>query len=513
MATQPGSPSWSPRSWPAPCKRANRKDLVKLKSILESHSAAAEGSTTGCVSPKFSDHLIEGARRWRNRPRPTCTAEPPPTRSPSPKGCDPTSSTCPTPCSAWTVQDLLDHLAGGTEYLVAASSGTEPAAPTGTTAGGLRAGVAAVPGGFGRAGRAGPDMHVAARVRVAGRPSRRRHVHGRADPHLRPGPRHRAGRADLDPDLVEACMAMFLPDMPERGRAAGIVGPAVRSADDATRRTGCWRRWAARRERAGAGGGDPRPSRTRAGGPCCAWSGTTSGPPPSSPRQPGCRSRRPASTSSSCARPGWCRSGSTPPGASTGPTSRGWRRWPGSSTTSGRHLERLKATAEARTGRAATEGTAAMKLAVQELVVHAPVEQLFELLVDPELFVLWMADDATLDPVPAGPCAGPTPTATPARALTSRSSGPPGRVHLRLGARRGADPAGVDHRRDRPHRPARRATHLRLVHRGLADRAADAHQGGWGHYLDRLRRTAEGEHPARIRGPTGVCRPPRSSPR
>ena len=43
-----------------------------------------------------------------------------------------------------------------------------------------------------------------------------------------------------------------------------------------------------------------------------------------------------------------------------------------------------------------------MKLAVQELVVHAPIEQLFELLVDPELFVLWMADAATLDPVPGG---------------------------------------------------------------------------------------------------------------
>jgi hypothetical protein len=37
------------------------------------------------------------------------------------------------------------------------------------------------------------------------------------------------------------------------------------------------------------------------------------------------------------------------------------------------------------------------------------------------------------------------------------------------------------------------STHLRLVHRGLEDAAADAHQGGWGHYLDRLRRTAEGE--------------------
>lgn len=35
-------------------------------------------------------------------------------------------------------------------------------------------------------------------------------------------------------ELVEACIAMFLPDMPGRGRAAGIVGPAVVVGDDAT---------------------------------------------------------------------------------------------------------------------------------------------------------------------------------------------------------------------------------------------------------------------------------------
>lgn len=36
----------------------------------------------------------------------------------------------------------------------------------------------------------------------------------------------------LDPDLVDACTAMFLPGMPERGRAAGIVGPAVEVGED-----------------------------------------------------------------------------------------------------------------------------------------------------------------------------------------------------------------------------------------------------------------------------------------
>jgi hypothetical protein len=39
--------------------------------------------------------------------------------------------------------------------------------------------------------------------------------------------------AGLDPTLVDACIAMFLPDMPERGRATGLVGPAVRVAEDA----------------------------------------------------------------------------------------------------------------------------------------------------------------------------------------------------------------------------------------------------------------------------------------
>lgn len=33
--------------------------------------------------------------------------------------------------------------------------------------------------------------------------------------------------AALDPQLVETCIAMFLPEMLERGRASGLVGPAV----------------------------------------------------------------------------------------------------------------------------------------------------------------------------------------------------------------------------------------------------------------------------------------------
>ena len=40
--------------------------------------------------------------------------------------------------------------------------------------------------------------------------------------------------SDLEPELVDACVAVFLPDMPASGRAAGIVGPATALPDDAT---------------------------------------------------------------------------------------------------------------------------------------------------------------------------------------------------------------------------------------------------------------------------------------
>jgi uncharacterized protein (TIGR03083 family) len=39
----------------------------------------------------------------------------------------------PTPCAEWTVQQLIDHLVGGTAYLLAAVAGHQPIAPTGMT--------------------------------------------------------------------------------------------------------------------------------------------------------------------------------------------------------------------------------------------------------------------------------------------------------------------------------------------------------------------------------------------
>ena len=119
----------------------------------------------------------------------------------------------PTPCTDWTVQDLLDHLTGGTSYL-ATALGAEPMdPPTGSTAADLEAGIAACLDRMGDSGRARAPLALAARLRVVGPRGDRRHVDGRARAHL--GPRHRdrtghhprpRGRRRLHRD-VPACHA------------------------------------------------------------------------------------------------------------------------------------------------------------------------------------------------------------------------------------------------------------------------------------------------------------------
>ena len=114
-------------------------------------------------------------------------------------------------------------------------------------------------------------------------------------------------------------------------------------------------------------------------------------------------------------------------------------------------------------------------------MIHAPADQLYELLVDPELFVQWMADDADARPGPRRHrSAGPTPTATPARAPTS-SSIPGRRVVFTYGWERAEvqiPPGSTTVEIDLLPQPDG-TTLLKLVHRGLDDLAADAHHGGW----------------------------------
>jgi uncharacterized protein YndB with AHSA1/START domain len=137
-----------------------------------------------------------------------------------------------------------------------------------------------------------------------------------------------------------------------------------------------------------------------------------------------------------------------------------------------------------------------VKLVVQELPVAAPPAVLYELLVDPVRFLEWMADAAVLEPVPGGViewtmangdrCAGRYVELVPDR-----------RVVFTYGWERadvGIPPGSTTVEIDLVARPDG-TTLVKLVHRGLDPPAADAHHGGWMHYLDRLGRAAEGAPP------------------
>jgi uncharacterized protein (TIGR03086 family) len=140
----------------------------------------------------------------------------------------------PTPCSEWTVQQLIDHLVGGTKYLLSAAQQREPPTPpVHATSEEYRKGVADVlealaqpavmeqicisPLGFEwpvAQAVAGTFMDVLIHTWDLARAT---------------------GQEDtLDSALVDACTALFLPDMPELGRAAGMVGPAVEVRDGAS---------------------------------------------------------------------------------------------------------------------------------------------------------------------------------------------------------------------------------------------------------------------------------------
>ncbi|AGB22953.1 TIGR03086 family protein [Mycobacterium sp. JS623] len=139
----------------------------------------------------------------------------------------------PTPCTDWTVQQLIDHLVGGTEYLLSAAEGREATQWVDATGADYRRGTAAVmdalmrPGVMDRTCISPLGFEWPISQAVAGT---------FMDVLIHTWDLARATGQDegLDPEMVEACIAMFLPEMPERGRAAGIIGPAVEVGADAS---------------------------------------------------------------------------------------------------------------------------------------------------------------------------------------------------------------------------------------------------------------------------------------
>jgi uncharacterized protein YndB with AHSA1/START domain len=136
-----------------------------------------------------------------------------------------------------------------------------------------------------------------------------------------------------------------------------------------------------------------------------------------------------------------------------------------------------------------------MKLAVQQLVVRASAERVFELFTDPAQFAQWMAPEATLDPVPGGIVRWTHPNGDTVSGRYVEVK-PPRRIVFTYGWERrdvGIPPGSTTVEIDLIAQPDG-STLVKLVHRGLDDDAAEAHSGGWAHYLDRLRHTAEGQH-------------------
>lgn len=137
----------------------------------------------------------------------------------------------PTPCTDWDVDALITHMAGGTAYLCGALGlDTDAGSVEGDS---YRKAVTRCvealrsPGALERRCMSPAGFEWSVAEATAGT-AMDQLVHT-WDLAVAIG-----GERRLDPDLVDAIVTMFLPQMPEIGRQAGIVGPEVPVADDAS---------------------------------------------------------------------------------------------------------------------------------------------------------------------------------------------------------------------------------------------------------------------------------------
>jgi uncharacterized protein (TIGR03086 family) len=137
----------------------------------------------------------------------------------------------PTPCTEWDVDALVTHMAGGTAYLGGALGLNSDAvvADEGAYRDAVSRCVVAlrVPGALDLRCMSPAGFEWSVAEATAGT-AMDQLVHT-WDLAVAIG-----GDRRLDPELVDAIVTMFLPEMPEIGRSAGIVGPEVHMPDDAS---------------------------------------------------------------------------------------------------------------------------------------------------------------------------------------------------------------------------------------------------------------------------------------
>jgi uncharacterized protein YndB with AHSA1/START domain len=119
-----------------------------------------------------------------------------------------------------------------------------------------------------------------------------------------------------------------------------------------------------------------------------------------------------------------------------------------------------------------------------EIDIEAPVEAVFEHLVDPRAMVRWMGQHATLDPTPGGMFAVDL-DGVPVRG-EYRAVEPPTRVVVSWGVAGNAElPPGATEV-EFLLAATQAGTRLRVIHRRLPPSQVDIHRTGWTHFLDRL---------------------------
>ncbi len=134
----------------------------------------------------------------------------------------------PTPCAEWDVAALLDHMAGGPVYLLGAL-GADPVGPTWPDQAAIDACVSLLrePGALERRCLSPAGFEWTVGEAAAGT-AMDQLVHT-WDLAVAVG-----DDRELDPTVTAAIVEMFLPHMPEVGRQAGFVGPAVAVGEGAS---------------------------------------------------------------------------------------------------------------------------------------------------------------------------------------------------------------------------------------------------------------------------------------
>ena len=139
----------------------------------------------------------------------------------------------PTPCSEWPVRQLVEHMVGSMDYLLGAAGEAAPGRSGPATVADYRSGVAQVLDALARPGvlqrRCRSPLGFEWSVAEATAGTFMDNLVHTWDLATATGQDR-----ELDDELVRACVATFLPDMPERGRVAGIVGPEMAVPSDAS---------------------------------------------------------------------------------------------------------------------------------------------------------------------------------------------------------------------------------------------------------------------------------------